>query len=44
MEYRLVNPDKVSHINVYDKRDKVFFNWGGWVKLIYLPFKKGTWI
>lgn len=40
MEYKLVNPNRVSHINVYKERDEVFFNWGGWCKLTYLPFKK----
>jgi hypothetical protein len=40
---KLINPERVSHLVVFNETEGVWSTWGYWAKLLYVPYKKHKW-
>lgn len=40
---KLINKQQISHIKVYDGKPKVWFKYGGWVTMKFIPYRKHKW-
>ena len=39
---KIINKDQVSHIEIFNETKGVWFKWGGWTDLYYVPYRKPT--